>query len=366
MKNLTFAGILAGLAVLQSAAFAQAPKLKVGDAAPAMKVGKWVKGNALTEFKPGQAYVVEFWATWCGPCRESIPHLTEMAKKNPKVTFAGISVWEQQPGDKSTEYQKTVVQFVKDMGAKMDYNVAYDTPEGAMAKLWMEAAGQDGIPAAFLVIDKKIAWIGHPMSLEPILEQVSKGTFDAKAEAAKQAAKEAEAQKIQEALKPAVEAAQAGDYKKAVAELDKAIAERPEIEDQVAMFKFNLLMQVDEAAFFAYGVKLSEGRYKDDAEMLNQIAWTFVDEDAPLKTRDFPAAIKIAERASELTKHKNAMILDTLAVAYFGDKKIDLAISTQEKAVANLDTTAGMTDEIRKEIKDRLEKFKKAKKDGGR
>jgi hypothetical protein len=91
-----------------------------------------------------------------------------------------------------------------------------------------------------------------------------------------------------------------------------------------------------------------------------------VDEDAPLKTRDFPAAIKIAERASELTKHKNAMILDTLAVAYFGDKKIDLAISTQEKAVANLDTTAGMTDEIRKEIKDRLEKFKKAKKDGGR
>ncbi len=60
------------------------------------------------------------------------------------------------------------------------------------------------------------------------------------------------------------------------------------------------------------------------------------------------------------------MILDTLALAYFKAKKVDLAISTQEKAVAKLDKTPGMTDDTREEIKGRLEKFKKAKKDGGR
>ena len=35
--------------------------------------------------------VVEFWATWCGPCRTSIPHLIELQKKFKDVMFVGIS-----------------------------------------------------------------------------------------------------------------------------------------------------------------------------------------------------------------------------------------------------------------------------------
>ncbi len=367
MKSLHILGLIAGatlLPTLSGAQTATAPKLKVGDKAPAMKVAKWVKGNAVTEFKAGKAYVVEFWATWCGPCRESIPHLSEMAKKNPAVTFAGISVWENQPGDKSTAYQGKVVQFVKDMGPKMAYNVGYDGLEGSMAKTWMDAAGQNGIPTAFVVLDQKVAWIGHPMELEPILEKVAKGAFDPQAEADVREKKEAEARAMQDKLKPILEAAQSGDFKKAVAELDKVLAEKPEMEKQLAMFKLNLLMQADEKDFHAYGAKIGETIYKDDAMSLNQIAWMMVDTESPLKTRDYPVAIKLAERANELTKGVNAMILDTLAVGYFADGKIDLAISTEEKAVANLDKTDGVTDDIKKEIKDRLAKFKKAKNGG--
>jgi hypothetical protein len=74
-----------------------------------------------------------------------------------------------------------VAPFVKKMGDKMTYRVALDDKAGAkqgqMAKTWMEAAGRDGIPSAFLVDTKgAIAWIGHPMELkEEVIEDVLAG-----------------------------------------------------------------------------------------------------------------------------------------------------------------------------------------------
>ena len=56
-------------------------RLQIGDAAPELKVEKWVKGDPVTTFEKGKVYVVEFWATWCPPCIKSIPHLTELQKQ---------------------------------------------------------------------------------------------------------------------------------------------------------------------------------------------------------------------------------------------------------------------------------------------
>jgi hypothetical protein len=67
------------------------------------------------------------------------------------------------------------------MGDKMTYRVALDDKtsdkNGQMSQTWMEAAGQDGIPTAFLVDTKgHIAWIGHPMQLkEQVIEDVLAG-----------------------------------------------------------------------------------------------------------------------------------------------------------------------------------------------
>ena len=142
----------------------EAATLKVGDKAPALSVEEWVKGKKIEKFESGKVYVVEFWATWCGPCIKGIPHLTEIQKefKNKNVTVIGVASSER-GADKASKL-KGVESFVKQQGDKMTYTVAYDD-DRSMSNAWMKPAGQNGIPCAFLVgADGKIAWIGHPMN----------------------------------------------------------------------------------------------------------------------------------------------------------------------------------------------------------
>ena len=151
------------------------PTLKVGDPAPKLQTGKWVQGDPVKDFQKGKAYIVEFWATWCGPCRASIPHVNEIYNqfKGKGLVVIGQDCWEQD--------ESKVAPFVKSMGDKMTYRVALDDKTGGgrgkMAETWMAAAGRKGIPSAFLVDTQgRIAWIGHPMQLkEAIIEDALAG-----------------------------------------------------------------------------------------------------------------------------------------------------------------------------------------------
>ena len=64
----------------------------IGDPAPKIEAKKWVQGGPV-EIKDGQVTVIEFWATWCPPCRASIPHINELYKqfKDKNVAFVGVS-----------------------------------------------------------------------------------------------------------------------------------------------------------------------------------------------------------------------------------------------------------------------------------
>lgn len=197
--------------------------LRIGDPAPVLQPAKWIKGTPVPQFEKGKFYVVEFWATWCGPCKENIPHLTQMAKKyKDTVSIIGVDIWENaKPGEGDT--MERVVKFVKMQGNKMDYIVAADGPSETIANTWMKPAGEQGIPCSFIV-DKegKIIWIGHPASMEPVLEKVIAGTYDP---SKRNEEREAQLQ----LMRPVNEAMAAKDYAAAVGFIEKAVEKKPSL-----------------------------------------------------------------------------------------------------------------------------------------
>ena len=239
---------------------AEIKPIRVGDPAPPFKVARWVKGGPVAFLEKGKAYVVEFWATWCGPCKETIPHLTEMAKaREGKATFIGVDVWER--GNDAAALDAKVDSFVREMGDKMGYAVCRDGADQHMAKAWMQAAGQRGIPAAF-IIDKegRIAHIGHPMedAFKAALDGVIAGTWDLKAAraaadkaAAEEKAEEAKEQARQAAWKeaaPAIqEAVKAKDWAKVLVLADAAEAKHPDLKSELKRSRFQALVVLDAA-----------------------------------------------------------------------------------------------------------------------
>ena len=143
---------------------------KAGGPAAPLNIQEWVKGKPVDVKDGKNIYVVEFWATWCPPCRQSIPHLTTIQKdfKDKGVVVIGVS----------DERPSTVKPFVKKMGDQMDYTVAVDD-SGKTFKDYMKAYGQNGIPHAFIIgKDGNIIWHGHPMAgLDKVLSKIVAGKF---------------------------------------------------------------------------------------------------------------------------------------------------------------------------------------------
>ena len=127
-----------------------------GKKAPELKVEQWLKGGA-PETK-GKILFVDYWATWCGPCRALIPEVNEWHKKYSKdVVFIGLS----------DEPEATVKAFMTK--TPMDYHIAVDTK-----KTMSNVLGVQGIPHVMIVSpDGIVRWQGFPGSAEdPLTEKV--------------------------------------------------------------------------------------------------------------------------------------------------------------------------------------------------
>ncbi|MBI4556059.1 MAG: redoxin domain-containing protein [Candidatus Hydrogenedentes bacterium] len=289
-RRLTYVVLAAVLAM--GSAFAA----KLGDPAAPLSIEEWIKGQPvdLAAGKGKQIFVVEFWATWCPPCRTSIPHLTELQAKykDKGVTIVGIT-------DEAVEDAKP---FVEKMGAQMEYTVAIDD-DMKTGRDYMGAFEVDTIPHAFIV-DKAgiVAWQGNPAvdDLEGALDQILTGTFD-------------------------IQAAAKADQ-----------ARRAEQAEQMATMMLRAYYEmVKEGAETQQADALAEHLITNDpkaTDLLNTLAWMILT-DKEVKYRNLEMALRAAKAAYDACEGKDTNVVDTYARALFETGKVSQAIEHQKKAI---------------------------------
>lgn len=305
------------------------------------------KNVILRDAAKGRPILLHFWATWCGPCIMGIPHLTELQHEyGDKVTIVGVNIWQEtgkdadgKPAQYSEKTLETVKKFVNDKGDEMGYCVAYDGGAKAMDTNWMKAAGRRGIPSAF-VVDKTgtIAWIGHPIQLDLVLDEVTKGTWDiAKGEERIKAAYDA----YEAAGKKYAEGLEQGE-----AAWNAAVAAYPALKRSMATGRFAGMIANPASA--EAGCKLGNQLLADAVKAKNNSAVSELIGAVTPVVKSSPAArefyLKAAEASFELTKPVTANSCLRLARAFFtadqpekareyGAKAVELAPEAQKEAM---------------------------------
>jgi thiol-disulfide isomerase/thioredoxin len=322
------------------------PALGVGDPAPALAAGTWLNGPAVPAFEAGKVYVVDFWAIWCGPCIQLMPHLAELKdeyKDKGLVVVAATTVDQRNP-------LTAIKSFVEKRGPKLGFPFAVAETD-ALDKAYMEAAKRETLPSTF-VIDKagKVAFIGHPMQLDDVLPKVLDGTWKGKEDAAA-------VEKLTEELNAAFTKSEK-DPAGALADLAAVEAKHPYKQKQ-PMFQATKIVLMVQAKKFDEAKALTEKLLpalveKKNTGLLNNLRALWSDDGVNPDKKHVGLAVTAAEAVLKIEGDKSGLALIGAAEAYHaaGDKA--KAVDLAEKAVAN-----AQNDDQKKFFQQQLERYKK-------
>ncbi|RPJ49308.1 MAG: TlpA family protein disulfide reductase [Candidatus Latescibacterota bacterium] len=105
--------------------------------------------SSLSDYR-GKVVLIDFWATWCGPCRRSLPQLDEIYAKRGEIgdfEILPINVWERNAGE---ERRTAVAASWKELGLSMPYFLDPDAPAGTGSPA-TDLFHVSGIPTSFVI-----------------------------------------------------------------------------------------------------------------------------------------------------------------------------------------------------------------------
>jgi len=304
-----------------------APRLLVGDPAPALSIGEWIKGGPVNVEK-GTIYVVDFWATWCVPCMESMPHSSELSRtyRDKGVQFIAVTA-----GDKNNTIER-VRRVVAERGEAMDFAVAFDDGRRTTEAFRM-AARRSGIPVCF-VIDRAgvLAWVGHPADLDAPLEQIVAGSWDL-AESRKAHAAAVEAYDLERRLLREYESAKKEKrWDDAVRLAEQIRPLTPRLSFVIGDTAEFLLAKGDGAGTTAYATRCVNDIARDNAPALGRVARAMAGAKG-VPGCDLDVALKCAERAVAITP-QSPWAQHSVALVHRARGDLKAAIEAQRRAVA--------------------------------
>lgn len=322
----------------------------IGERAPALSEVTWVKGEPVSSFEVDRVYVLDFWATWCGPCIRAMPHMNELASKHADdATFVGVHIWPRETSEPPAEWLAKREAEGKDV---FSFAIAEDI-DGRTAKAWMDPNARTGIPTTMVIDGQgRLVWMGHPMELDEPLQQIIDGTYDLDAKLPEYRAQVAAASDMREAMA----ARDAGDPATMMRKALAAISAAPESYGHYASRVYQHLM-VDAAdkdlaeVFLSRVLTTPVGK---DAYQLNGLAWAIATE-FPEDRRDLGLAEVLARKSCEMLDYEDSSSLDTLARVHYELGNLDKAIEWQRKAVEK----SGENERLRAAMQEVLDGYEK-------
>lgn len=334
--------------------------LSIGDTAPQLTFSKLVKGSS-TVLSDEKITILEFWATWCVPCIAAMPHLSELAEKyTDEANFIAVNVMERTGDQPYSVVAPKVTEFVEKMSEKMRFTVVVDDDEKNMEKKWLRAAGINGIPATIVVKDKKIYWIGHPMFLDKVLEQIKDGSYELmeqkKEYEKKFIAQRNESNSFKDNMTAIENAISSKNYQEAIALTDKFAALAPKSSYVYKQRKLQILLAFFKEEDVLNYLKNTQKIDKKDAAALASFIAT--QENIPQKI-NLNAAEIIVESGE-----KNTYYLDCLATLQSRLGQFDQAYKSQLKMLnllieARKDKPDLISEEVIENNRKKVEEYQK-------